>query len=155
MKKFCIVQDITSNPDDMMYLAWNKANDGYFWTSKQTFDSLKHNDVEPHKFTFDTIMEAAKCAESIGFKFEGNIICIDVPECMYRAYYISMNDTRIKTENSLCCSRSYQKTVEEGRRKFRKLFPKATSSMGVLESYIDRKSGETYILDIDCIPLVV
>ena len=79
MKKFCIVQDITSNPDDMMYLAWNKANDGYFWTSKQTFDSLKNNDVEPHKFTFDTIMEAAKCAESIGFKFEGNIICIDVP----------------------------------------------------------------------------
>lgn len=84
MKKFCIVQDITSNPDDMMYLAWNKANDCYFWTSKETFDSLKHNDVDPHKFTFDTIMEAAKCAESIGFQFEGNIICIDVPECVIR-----------------------------------------------------------------------
>lgn len=155
MKKFCLVQDITSNPDDMLYLAWNKANDGYFWTTKKIFDSLKHNDVEPHKFTFDNIVEAAKLAEAAFLGFTGNIICIDVPECMYRAYYISMNDSMRKIEHSLCCSQSYQKAVEEGRKKFREWFPKSTSSMGMLEYYVDKKSGETYILDVDCIPLVV
>lgn len=155
MKKFCLVQDITSNPEDMLYLAWNKANDGYFWTTKKTFDSLKRNDVEPHKFTFDNIVAAAKLAEAAFLGFTGNIICIDVPECMYRAYYISMTDSRVKVENSLCCSLSYQKAVEEGRKEFRKLFPRTTSSMGVLECYTEKKTGETYILDVDCIPLVV
>lgn len=52
---YAIVTDVMNERN---YLAWWPANDGYFWTSREGFDSCMSQNIGEHRFAFRNHYEA-------------------------------------------------------------------------------------------------
>lgn len=63
-------------PDtDIYVLAYNKGNDGYFWTDKKYIEILREQNVAPHKFIFDNFYEANTVRDIINnYSFKCGIV---------------------------------------------------------------------------------
>ena len=62
-KQYAITDGI--HPDFSMYLAWNAANGGYFWTWRDVVHKLRSNSTKEHPFLFSHVRNAEQCIKRL------------------------------------------------------------------------------------------
>lgn len=72
--EYVITCKLTSD-SDIYVLAYNKGNDGYFWTEKENIERLREQNVYPHRFIFENFHEAKTVRNIVNnYSFECGIV---------------------------------------------------------------------------------